>query len=241
MINSKSLRKIWLKIVSVLIWTNERIFFYPKLKKFYKNKFYTDLIIFDIGANSGQSVKFFSSIFNKAKIYAFEASPTTYKFLTKYNSSLIKTFNIGISDKTNRLIFYECVLGEVSSFEKPDISSSYFRMKSKILLTRPENMFNEVNIEVMSLDSFIAKEDLPKIDILKIDVEGHEFKVLLGSENTLRNKKVRYVQLEVHNDNQYENKSLEIDLFLKKLSYKKIFYLKHGFGDFADVIYELCE
>lgn len=239
MSDNRFFKKIWLKTISILIWTNEKIFFYPQLKKFYKNNLNGEIIIFDVGANRGQSVKFFNSIFKKASIFAFEASPATYKFLKKYETNLIKTYNIGISNKVDNLVFYECILDETSSFEKPDINSDYFKMKSKILRTHPENMVRELNIEVVSIDVLIEKMNLSKIDILKIDVEGHEFKVLLGCEKTLRTKKIKYVQLEIQKHNQYEDKSLDIDLFLKKLSYQKIFQVKHGFGDFADVIYVL--
>ena len=56
---------IRISIIQLLIDINERIFFYPKLKSFYKNIAYptslspNSLRIFDVGANKGQSIEFF--------------------------------------------------------------------------------------------------------------------------------------------------------------------------------------
>ena len=52
--------KLRTKIIQSLIHINEAIFFYPKLKKFYKDNLKNASVsILDVGANKGQSIDFF--------------------------------------------------------------------------------------------------------------------------------------------------------------------------------------
>jgi hypothetical protein len=47
------------QIVQKLVHINEAIFFYPKLKKFYKENLKNEKVsILDVGANKGQSIDF---------------------------------------------------------------------------------------------------------------------------------------------------------------------------------------
>jgi hypothetical protein len=61
------------------------IFFYPKLKRFYKkNLKKTNINILDVGANKGQSIDFFLKVnSNIAKIDAFEPNNKLILFIYK--------------------------------------------------------------------------------------------------------------------------------------------------------------
>ncbi len=48
--------------------------------------------------------------------------------------------------------------------------------------TRPSQ---EEMIQVITLDQFIKDHPLSRVDFIKIDVEGHELNVLLGSQETI--------------------------------------------------------
>ena len=76
--------------------------------------------------------------------------------------------------------------------------------------------------------------------MLKIDVEGHELQVLEGLFSNGNQFKIRLIQLESHNDDMYlsNSKHEDIDQLLNKNGYLEIAKIKHGFGDFAEIIYE---
>ena len=57
------------------------------------------------------------------------------------------------------------------------------------------------NIKTIKLSDIIKKNKIKKIDLLKIDTEGHELQVLLGLKGKL--KIVKVILIEVHNDNIY--------------------------------------
>ena len=77
------------KIIQKLVHINEGIFFYPKLKRFYKENLNSDTIkIIDVGANKGQSIDFFLNIYPNAEIDSFEPNKKLFLYLqNKYRTN----------------------------------------------------------------------------------------------------------------------------------------------------------
>ena len=59
-------------------------------------------------------------------------------------------------------------------------------------------------VNVVSIDSFCKKKNINKIDLLKIDTEGHEAEVLKGATRMLK-KNIRYILIEFHFSKIYKN------------------------------------
>ena len=74
--------------------------------------------------------------------------------------------------------------------------------------------------------------------LLKIDVEGAESQVLLGALNILKEKKIKYIQIEESNYDIYQNKNnINASELLKQLNFildKKIIF---PLLNFSDLIY----
>lgn len=69
-------------IVARLIQLNERMLFYPKLRRFYKiNVTKNAPVILDVGANKGQTIDFFLKLFGDAVIFGFEPNHILYRFM----------------------------------------------------------------------------------------------------------------------------------------------------------------
>jgi hypothetical protein len=77
------------QIIQKLVHINENIFFYPKLKKFYKENLKKESInILDVGANKGQSIDFFKKINQDISFDAFEPNKKLFTFLqNKYKTN----------------------------------------------------------------------------------------------------------------------------------------------------------
>ena len=56
-------------------------------------------------------------------------------------------------------------------------------------------------IKTKKLFTIIKLNKIKKIDLLKVDTEGHEFEVLKGIERAIKN--IRYILIEFHNDKIY--------------------------------------
>ncbi len=233
-----------INVVRALIHINEWFIFYPRLRKFYKDNIRkNNPVIIDVGSNKGQTIDFFLKNFRNAVIYGFEPNLELYTMLCeKYkNNTRIKITNCGISDKPGKLLFKETVTNETSTFEELNYDSEYLKMKSKVLGVKPENMVKKTyEVTVTTLHDFMEKENIKNVDVLKIDTEGHEYKCLLGLFNG-PGTTINFIQLEQHNDDMYTNKASEdtITQLLIKNKFQLYQKIKHGFGDFDEVIYKL--
>ncbi len=127
-------------------------------------------IIFDIGANTGIYSLIAKSVNKRAEIYAFEPVERVFEKLNKnvkLNSYCIKTFKEAIFDKTGTCEIWDYKLEHeyAASLIKPDIQT---------------NIYILYNVPVISLDDFIEKNNIAKIDLIKIDTEASEPYVLDG-------------------------------------------------------------
>src|SRR5690242_14031266 len=83
-----------------------------------------DPLIFDVGANNGQSIDLFKNRFPKSIIYAFEPGTDAFKILeNKYgNDSTIRLNNIALGSQKAKMEFLENSCTYMSSFLELDKS-----------------------------------------------------------------------------------------------------------------------
>lgn len=235
-----------INLIQSLININERIVFYPRLKSFYRSAVTLKKpVIVDVGANKGQTVDFFLKLYPNATIYSFEPNKKLYnKLADKYSKhNNVTVFNLGISDTKGSLTFHENILDETSSFEQVDLDSKYLRKKARVLGVKPEDIIaGSYEVEVTTLSDFIKAHGIDHVNILKIDTEGHEYKCLHGLfSETNAASMIDYIQLEQHYDDMYgKERAAEniIDHLLAANGYKHFKRIRHGFGDFDEIIYK---
>ena len=166
----------------------------------------------DIGAHKGKYTDLFTNNFNIKNVYMFEPQLTLFKYIKKKYKSLkiINIFNYGISNKNEKKIFNINKHDLTSSIKKLNPKNSYLNYKSKLFSTNLKGMIERKTIiKTIKLKSFFLRKNIKKVDLIKIDTEGHELEVLLGLE-----KKIILVKaflIEFH-DNQtylnYDNKKI---------------------------------
>ena len=231
-----------LKLITTLIHYNELLIFYPRLAKFYKSAINKkDPVILDVGSNKGQTIDFFLKHFSKARIYGFEPNRKLVEKYKKYPN--VSIANIGVSDQSGKLLFKETVTDETSTFEELNYDSEYLKMKARVLGVDPRNIVKKsYEVDVTTLADFIKNNKIGNIDVIKIDTEGHEYKCLVG---LFKGDKLSasFIQLEQHNDDMYANKASEetISSFLATHNFSLFSRIKHGFGDFDEVIYKIAK
>lgn len=232
-------------IITALIHLNEALIFYPRLRKFYKNLLRIEKpVILDVGANKGQTADFFVKIFPAATIHSFEPNHRLYNLLVKKYSQKdnITVHNYGVSNAKGTLTLNETLMDETSTFEELNLDSEYLKKKSRILGATPETIVSQsYDVAVITLADFIKEHKIDHIDVLKIDTEGHEYKCLQGLFGSKpQGCTIDYIQLEQHNNDMYSNKVSEqsIQELLKKNGYTVHKRIKHGFGNFDEVVYK---
>ena len=231
-----------IKLITYLIELNEAVLFYPKLKRFYKTVLPANPTIFDVGANKGQSADFFLKIRSTAQITSFEPNPSLFQFLTnKYQGIKNMTLvNKGVSNAKHILTFYINKLDLTSSFEPLNPDSKYLAKKAQVMGVKPTEIISEqIEIETIALRDYIEEQAIKHIDLLKIDTEGHELKCLTGLL-PLKTCQIDRIQIENHQDDMYQTlDSFESILaLLHEHGYVIEVSIKHGFGDFYEVIFQ---
>jgi FkbM family methyltransferase len=233
------------KLIQKLVHFNEAIFFYPKLTRFYKEYLNKEQInIIDVGANKGQSIDFFEKINQEINFDAFEPNRKLFFFLqNKYNSKdNIRLHNFGVSNINGELIFHENILDETSTFEELNLDSKYLEKKAKILgVNKKDIIVDSYKVDVIILADFLKANPKKNYDVLKIDVEGHELQCLQGLfTNSGAVLPIRFIQLECHKDDMYlsRHNQQDIEVILQENGFEKITEIKHGFGNFSEIIYE---
>ena len=155
------------------------------------------------------------------KVYGFEANPVMFKYLNKNLTKLKKNIilhNIALSD-------FEGYAKLKIPIRKKSMVKSNFEDYYEGGLATIENdnnlnnkMFDTFDVKTLTLDSFNFDQ---KISFIKIDVEGHEFSVLKGSEKIL--KKYKPVLL-IEIDKQHSTKVKETFNYLEKLNYESFYF-----------------
>jgi FkbM family methyltransferase len=144
-------------------------------------------VCFDVGANVG----YFAAMMGRLarKVYAFEPVPLNYHVLSAniILSGLqnIETFQVAASDKDGTAKF------TIST------DTAY----SSLLDTGRNPIGSSVAVDTVTLDSFCVQHSIPRIDCLKIDVEGAEPKVIAGASKILSDPKrrPRFIVAELYN------------------------------------------
>ncbi len=140
----------------------------------------TEAIIFDIGANIGSMALNFARMAPGGKVYAFE--PTYYAFeKLKRNISLnpelakrIRAVQLFVSDRS----------GPVHNIE------AYSSWKIDGSAQKPHPLHggmirNAAGVAAVTLDDFCIENQISRVDLIKIDTDGHELQVLTGARKTL--------------------------------------------------------
>jgi FkbM family methyltransferase len=249
MFEISKVRLSWVWLISTLIWATEKLLFYPKLSTAYRNLSLPEnvvsgrgITIFDVGANKGQSIRFFKSIYPQSQIIAFEPSQKTFNLLNVFVEEKsykdVFIFQTGVGEIHGEMNFYESVLDETSTFSLPDENSKYLGNKNRILFQKNENAFHTVTAKITTIDRFIEENQISCVDILKIDVEGFELEVLHGARNALVKGEIKIIQLERHTDDMRVDRHPLIHELLFKNGYRQVQEIKHPFGDFHEILYQ---
>lgn len=170
------------------------------MKRFIQTE--SDICIFDVGANIGQSIEEFRSFFPTASIYSFEPSPSTFCKLREKSKGIpnVTTWNLGVGSEEGVLSFQENEHSVMSSFLSQG-SSSW----GQIVRTTA--------VEVITLDSFCAKHNIDYINILKSDTQGFDFEVFKGSKKLMQDNRIELIYFEFIFSDMYKSLPSFHDVF----------------------------
>jgi FkbM family methyltransferase len=145
------------------------------------------LTLLDVGANVGRWSLAAARLAPGAEIHAFEPHPEVYEELVRelapFPNVVAHNFGLGAAAAQAELHFDP---------DRTSLSSVHDRQLASFGLTLGQT----VMVELRTIDSTIAELNLDSVDLVKIDVEGHELETLRGARESLEHERLRVVQFE---------------------------------------------
>lgn len=161
-----------------------------KLQERYANS-KQPLCVFDVGANKGQ---FLTMIVQGLRVgatpfsaHAFEPSRPTYEFLRAnlegHPNLALNNFGLGEHD------------GELDLFYD-EVGSGLASLSRRRLDFRGIDFKHSERVSIKVLDDYCREREIQSIDLLKLDVEGHELDVLRGGLRMFQERRIEMVSFE---------------------------------------------
>jgi len=162
-----------------------------------KNFLNKDSVVYDVGANIGYHTIAFSKL--AKHVYAFEPNKKLFECLKKnVTETNTELFNVAISSKNGKLFIEDFDDNKSDNYGELHIS--------------------DVGQECLSL-ALDKIDDIYAPDIIKIDVEGHEYEVFLGALETI----TEYKPI-IFYENMHCSDADKIYDMLKQLNYRIYWY-----------------
>lgn len=164
-------------------------------------------VVFDVGANVGQTLQRYARAIPNARIHCFEPFPASYRSLAETASAYARATAHELAlgdDDTERILHASTEFHTRNSLlERPTEGRTYWKGGT---------LDEEVTVRVEKLDTFRARMSIDRIDILKIDVQGAEGLLLDGARATLDAGAIGIIFTEVMFVPHYEGGILYDDL-----------------------------
>ena len=188
-------------------------------------------VVFDVGAYIGDTIEQFKSSFPESYIHAFEPFDESFSILKNRFQKTDKLFfnNIAVENRfSSSANMYITQNKGSSSLLQPTKDANEFWEGN------PLSTQEKVKVKTTTIDSYCQKHNIETIDILKIDVQGNELKVLQGADQMLKDRRVKLIFTEISIAPNYKGQSEidEIIKFLRENKYKifNFFKMKHKQG-----------
>jgi FkbM family methyltransferase len=136
------------------------------------------IIALDVGANLGEiTLHLARRVGPGGKVFAFEPFPAAFERLRAHvernHAGNVTPVQLALSDHQ----------GE-APMAVPDVAADNQGLGSIMNLAAWESV-GRVNVPLATLDAFVARESIPKIDFIKLDIQGAEYAFLQGGARTL--------------------------------------------------------
>lgn len=171
--------------------------------------------IVDGGAYHGEIALKLAEIFPQATVYAFEPASEAFRNLSgaaRIHPRLLPV-NLALSSAAGRGTLYLNAQSSTNSLSP--VGEGGERYQS----WQTRNVGSE-RVTRVTLDSWARRAGNPPIDLIKLDLQGHELHALRGARSTLR-RKVKLVYTEVEFVRIYRDNCLfsDVEIYLRQLDF----------------------
>lgn len=188
------------------------------------------MTIFDVGAYNGVSAKRFSEMYPHARIHSFEPSPDTYDELCQLTqqpeySQQIVPHRLALSSQSGCRILHR--------HQAPQ-TDSLLDTHSEALDQWPDGRFSDISpveTRVETVDGICNQEAIEYVDILKIDAQGEDLRILFGAESMFTQERIGVVVVELYFVPVYTDQGEPHEIIR--------YLINHGFTDIAYLCHDV--
>ena len=159
-----------------------------------QNKYFSiekDAIVFDVGANVGSMALRFAQGASEGHVYAFEPTDYAFKKLQR---------NLSLNPKlAERISAVQQFLSDQSKSDPQILAYASWKVDGSANNSHPLHggtIKSAESVPAITLDHFCTQNQIQRIDLIKIDTDGHEHKVLKGARKTIK-KYLPFVVFEI--------------------------------------------
>lgn len=169
-------------------------------------------VLFDVGANIGQSTAAYLRDFREAQIHSFEPALGSFATLQERfkNEPRVRCVNLALGSQD----------GIADLVHTASSTRFYVPAPGKIPGAGGFGKESET-VTVSTLDSYCKQTGIERIDFLKIDTEGHDLDVLKGAAHLLARGGASFVQCEcgMNPTNKFHQPFEKITQYLEEFGY----------------------
>lgn len=172
--------------------------------------------IFDVGANRGQTTARFLTAFPHATVHSFEPFSESYEALQNSlrGSARCVAINKALAETAGTSTLYLNADPETNALFPNAAAADSFQ---------PPGAANEIGtetVEVTTLDDYCAATGIGMIDLLKIDAQGSELRILTGAKRLLAEGRIALIYCEL----------LYVSLYKGQAQFHEVYLYLHGHG-----------
>ena len=198
-----------------------------KILKYLKEKKIPIEIWLDVGSHKGTYTDMILKNFNLQKAFLFEPQKEIFNYIKKKykQKKYIYNYNVAVSNVTKDQKIFINKHDLTSSLTKANEKNLYLKIKAKLFGGNIKDMItDEYMVKTIKLSNFLRIKKIKSIDLLKIDTEGNELKVLKGLGKKIII--IKAILIEFHNNKIYKNYNSKL---IHKYLLKNNFILKKKF------------
>ena len=150
-------------------------------------------VILDVGAYNGATCRQYAQLFPRATIHAFEPFPESFAALVANTDDLpqVTAHNLAVFNAPGTAPMNANSFAPTNSLLQTD-DRGVDSWGDNLLETQ-----EQITCQVTTVDQFMAENGLDHIDILKMDVQGGEYRVLEGAAAALAEGRIGLIYMEI--------------------------------------------
>jgi FkbM family methyltransferase len=221
--NGMKVRVVWNDFIGRTI--QRQGYYEPEMVRLFEKLLKPGMILLDIGAHIGQYTLVASQLVGESgAVHSFEPDPETFKWLSA---------NLRLNQRKN------VHLNQLALSDAPGKTTFYLSTPDDIgcnSLAKPANYSGrEVEVTTTTVDSYLEQQRVPRVDLLKADIEGAEYAMLSGACSLLSSdhKPIIIMEFEEASQRKLKSSCAKLADFLSSHGYALYKIAEDGFESYT--------